>query len=961
MSVRSSEPFLSLVAHDLITRFGTDLSDITIVFPNIRASLFFNGHLYRHSQKPLWAPRYTTIENLFENLSPLTEGDTVLLIKELYESYVEVYNAFAGKPTSETLDEFFFFGEILLNDFDDVDKNLVNAKALFSNLKDLDAFRDDFSHLSEEQAQALLRHFNHIFQGESALKTAFWNIWNILGEVYSSFKEKLFSKQVAYPGMLMRSVVEGELVRFDGRHIVFIGFNVLSKCEQQLFQQLREKASFYWDYDSYYINTEAGRFIKKNISKFGSALDNSMLDHFLSEDKKITFLSSSSESGQAAVIPSWIDSIHEHADFIKPDSAIVLCNEAILPTVIHAIPPEKVENVNITMGFPITLTAINSFVQVLTEMQTKAYRSKDRSFWYKYVLPVLRHPYTNLILPEAKEIEKELVKNNIFYPTVNQLKDTLIFTYAQTTADLVRYLLDIIKKVGSMYVDQDIGTDPYNGLYQESIFRVYQVINRLYGLISTENLAIEKPTFLRLIKKILSSVKVPFHGEPVKGLQVMGALETRTLDFKNILLFNVNEGYMPAGINDNTFIPQFLRVHFDMSTVDHQDSIYAYYFYRLIQRAENITLVYNTDKTGMGKAEISRFLLQLLIDPRIKDKIQRFSLHSQVKPWKPESIVVNKEEEIIVLLRNKYDLNTNKSAKILSPTALNTYIDCSYKFYLEYVRDLRKKEELADELDNSVFGSIFHQAAENLYREIGRVEEDKAFNPFIVQKEHFDRYEEFPHLINKLVLRAFEKVYFKGRKVIEEDFNGEQLINFHVVCKMIERLIRFDKNRTPFTVYGLEWYLKEKYALPDTDICINVGGIIDRLEEKEGRFYIMDYKTGGRSKEYKNMEELFQSKTNRASHIFQTFVYASALSRKKEFNFPVVPALLYMQQITQEDYSPVIVNDKRPIQDFNDINIVFKPLLIEKLKEIFNKEEPFSQTAVTSVCEYCNFKEMCNR
>jgi CRISPR/Cas system-associated exonuclease Cas4 (RecB family) len=955
----NNSPFLSLVANDLIARFGTSLSDIVVVFPNIRASLFFNNYLYQHAQMPLWAPQYKSIESLFENAATFRKGDNIQLIGELYETYIKVYNLYAKTPSTETLDEFFFFGEILLNDFDDVDKNLVNAKSLFSNLRDLDELRDDFKHLSEEQIQALIRRFSHAFQGESSLKTAFWNIWNILGEVYFSFKEKLKIKNIAYPGMLMRSVIESEETTFACKHYVFVGFNVLSKCEQQLFKRLKNKASFYWDYDSYYLQTEAGRFIKKNIQQLGSALDADLFHSFVNSKKEITFFASPSESGQSAIIPVWIESLNQPADFREPNSAIVLCNEAILPTVMHAIPSEKVENVNITMGFPITQTAISSFLQVLTEMQTKGCRNSDKSFWHKYVLPVLRHPYTSLIFPEAKAVEQELVKNNIFFPTTEQLKNSLLFTYVPDTLQLAEYLLKIIQEVGYAYEKSTFLDNTYNGLYQESIFRAYQVVNRLHGLLSTENWQLEKSTFLRLLRKLLSTVQIPFHGEPVKGLQIMGVLETRALDFKNLLLLNVNEGYIPGSTNENTFIPQFLRSHFEMSTIDHQDSIYAYYFYRLIQRAEKITLVYNTDTTQTGKAEMSRFLLQLLIDPQFKDTIQRFTLQSAVKPWQPEAIQIAKNEEIINQLKNKYDLNTSQIGYRLSPTALNSYIDCSYKFYLEYVKELKEKEELMDELDNSAFGSIFHQAAEYLYRAIGHLEEEQEIVPFVVQKEHLDAYIEFPHRIKKIVLRAFENEYFKGRKVVEEDFNGEQLINFHVVCKMLERLIRFDQQRIPFTICGLEKTINIVFSLDERNIQLNLGGTIDRLEEKDGKQYIIDYKTGGKVKNYSTLENLFEQKRDRAAHILQTFVYASTLIQKH--NMPVVPALLYMQEAAKENYSPVILYDKEPIEDFNVLNEEFKVLLLAKIDEIFNSDIPFEQTPITKTCEYCNFKEMCNR
>jgi CRISPR/Cas system-associated exonuclease Cas4 (RecB family) len=969
MSTQFPEPFLSLVAKDLISRFGTDLSDVVVVFPGVRASLFFNQYLYRQAQTPLWAPQYRSIESLFAGASSLRQGDNIQLIAELYEIYIRIYNARTPVPSTETLDEFFFFGEILLNDFDDVDKNLVNALSLFSNLQDLDALRDDFSHLSGEQMEALSRYFKQVFQGESSLKTAFWNIWSLLGEVYFSFKAKLLEKNIAYPGMLMRSVIEDEAAGFPGKHYAFVGFNVLSKCEERLFGQLKQKASFYWDYDAYYLKTEAGRFIQQNISRFGSALDASLFDVFLHTEKKITFLASPSESGQSAVVAPWIASLQKEPSFTQPDSAIVLCNEAILPVVMHAVPPEKVENVNITMGFPITQTAVSSFLQVLTEMQTKGYRPADQSFWYRYVLPVLRHPYTSIIFPEAAEVEKELVKSNIFFPRSEQLRDTLLFSYAPDTLSLAQYLSEIIQKVGRFYESESNNT--YAGLYQESIFRAYQVVSRLHGLLATENLKIEKPTFLRLMRKLLSTVQIPFHGEPVKGLQVMGVLETRALDFKNLLLLNVNEGFMPGSVNENTFIPQFLRIHFGMNTIDRQDSIYAYYFYRLIQRAEKITLVYNTDKTQTGKAEMSRFLLQLLIDPALKNKIKRFSLQSGIQPWQSEPIQVEKDAALLDALKNQYDLNTNPDAYRLSPTALNSYINCSYKFYLEYVKGLRNKEELADELDNSVFGSIFHRAAELLYQAIGtrytvhgtREEASAIVHPalFTVHPDDFDDYLEYPHKVRNLVLRAFEEEYFKGRKVVEEDFNGEQLINFHVICKLLERLIRFDRQRTPFTIHGLEWKVSSIFALDGRNIRLNVGGVIDRLEEKDGKYYILDYKTGGKAKECKSLEELFEQKNDRAAHIFQTFVYASALLQQEDFDRPVAPALLYIQQAAKAGYSPVVVYNKEAIEDFRILNPDFKRLLLEKINELFDSAIPFQQTQITKICEYCDFRDMCNR
>lgn len=959
------EPFLSLVAEDLISRFGPDLSQVTVVFPSRRARLFFNNYLFSHAKVPVWAPRYLSIDELFEQASELRPADPIKLVCELYKIYIEVYNSYASIPSQETLDEFYFFGEILLKDFDDIDKNLANAKSLFSNLEDLDQLRDDFSHLNESQIEALIRYFKHAFQGETSLKTAFWSVWNILGKVYFSYKQKLKNEGISFPGMLMRSVIENEESMFPSEHYVFAGFNVLSKCEKELFKRLRDKASYYWDYDFYYLGdddgfqTEAGRYIRQNLRTFKSPLPSENFDNLLSPDKTIKIIASASESGQSSYISPWIDSLNK-PDFKDPDSVIVLSNENILPVVMHAIPPEKVRDVNVTMGFPINHSPICSFLQVLTEMQVKGYSESGKTFRYKYVLPVLRHPYTKAIFPEAQEVEETLIHNNIFFPAPDILRDKTLFSYAKTTEDLAAYLLKLIELVGKTYEGEEENMDIYNGLYQESVFRAYQAINRLYGLLQTKELEIEKTTFLRLMKKLFSSIKIPFHGEPVKGLQVMGVLETRALDFKNLIILSVNEGFMPGSDTDNTFIPQFLRKHFGLNTVDHQDSVYAYYFYRLIQRAENITLVYNTDKTQTGKAEISRFLLQMLVDPKIT--VERYSLQATIKPLQSQAIEVPKSEALIDKIKSAYDLNTNPEARSLSPSALNIFIDCSLRFYLQYIEGLQVKDELTDELDSSVFGTIFHRSAEMLYREIGGIKKDEMyFKPFLVKREYLDFYNKNQHRLNAIVSAAFSAEYFKGREINPKQYNGEQLINFRVIRHMLKRLIDFDARQTPFYIYGLERKVYANFGLNDDTILLKVGGIIDRLEEKDGAVRIVDYKTGGTAKPYKALKDLVIQKDTRASHIFQTFTYALVLEKDNQIEQKIVPSLIYMQDAGKENYSPVILYEKEDITDFRELSPVFEEVFKEKISELFNSEIPFTQTTASSKCTYCDFKDLCNR
>ena len=966
MNDTSPIPFLRLVVNDLLERFGTNLAELTVVFPSRRARLFFNQYLYEAVNRPVWTPQYTSIDELFESVSDYHKADMIQLIGDLYQTYIEVYNSKSEKPSTETLDEFFFFGEILLNDFDDIDKNAVDVRSLFCNLQDLDRLKDDFSHLSENQLEALSR-FRKIFTGDTALKTAFRSVWNLLGEVYARFKTKLQSQGLAYPGMLMREVIENESLEFPGKHYVFVGFNVLNKCEERLFKRLKSKALFYWDYDDYYLRPEAGypepeagRFIRKNRHTFGSALNTSEFKVFLNHNKEITLLASSSESGQTGIIPLWIESLRQTSDFSAPDTAIVLCNEAILPVVMHAVPADPVENVNITMGFPVTQTPIAGFIQVLSDLQTKGSVAPG-VFHYKYVLPVLRHPYVRTLFPEASEVENAITEGNLFFPDIKTLKNETLFSSTAGAIDLGRYFLNCIETLGKSYKYKDSLEDVYDGLYQESIFRAYQVVNRVYGLMQSGQWTLEKLTFLRLLRKLLSVTQVPFHGEPVKGLQIMGVLETRALDFKHLLLLSVNEGFMPGSANDNTFIPEFLRKHFDMSTVEHQDSIYAYYFYRLIQRAEKITLVYNTDKTQTGKAEMSRFLLQLLLDSRLN--IQRRTLQSSIKPQQTQPIVIPKTEEIVRKIKELYDFNTHPEAKPLTPSNLNTLIDCSLRFYLQKIQGYETPDELSEELDSSVFGTIFHQAAEFLYHEIGKTGGQKQFAAFTVEKAHLDAYlqPEADYRIRRFVSDAFEKIYFKGKRVDETQYNGEQLINFNVICKMLERLIEFDRQRAPFTIIGLEWKDYVFFELNDYPVKLKIGGIIDRLEEKDNRLWILDYKTGGSAKPYKTLEELVLEKDKRASHVFQAFVYASVLIRLNTSKLPIVPALLYMQDAGRENYSPVIEYEKEAITDFRALNPNFEALFLQKINGLFNPDVPFQQTTVISNCNYCEFKDLCNR
>lgn len=953
--------FLQLVANDLLSRYGNDLSGITVVFPNRRARLFFNEYLCRESKQPVWAPSYVGLDELFHQVSTLHTADPLKLLTELYYCYTEAYKNTQKTQAIETFDEFYFFGELLLNDFQDVDKNLVNEMALFSNLAELDQLKDDFEHLDPEQWQVIQRFFNDIATNRTQLKEAFFSIWNILGKVYTTFKEKLISEGIAYDGMLYRLVVEELQANganaFSQKKYAFVGFNVLTECEKTLFKLLKQndKALFYWDFDDYYMtNTqEAGRFMRDNISRFGndlSAIDRNILAR---KQKKIQLIASPSESAQAGYIPHWIKTLKGSESFDKPDSAIVLCNEQNLQAVMHAIPP-SVKQVNITMGFPLTQTPVYSLLTALADLQLKGITDKNERFRYNYVLAVLRHPYIRMAFANSYALQKELIDQNNFFPTAQELNNPLVFCSTTDALSLASYLTTVLKTVAKAYGETE-NNETFSELYNEALFRAFQVLNRLTDLLSTGELKVEQTTFVRLLKRLLATTSVPFHGEPARGLQVMGVLETRNMDFKNVLMMSTNEGVMPKTDHESSFIPHFIRRFFGMTTIEHQDSLYAYYFYRLMQRAENIVFMYNTANQQTGKSEMSRFLLQLLTE--FPQPITQIKLQSEIKPHQTSALQITKTPEVIEKIKQRYDFNTNPQASVLSPSAFNKYLDCSLRFYLQYIEGIKPPKELDDALDSSVLGSVFHKTAELIYREIGKVDDESDnFSPFVVRREQLEGYLAIKGRIDTFVEKAFNQVYFKRTMPINR-YNGEQLIYFRIVKQFVKRLLKTDSAYAPFAIIGLE--KPQQRSIKLNEIEVHIGGTIDRLDSKNGVLRVIDYKTGGTPIEVKQMKQLFESSDKRANYTFQAFVYASIMIEKQSEK--VQPALVYINKSQEEDYSPVIKFDNEPITDFETLKADFETAFTEKLNELFDKESAFCQTQHTKVCEWCDFKNMCGR
>ena len=446
--------FLTYVAQDLINKFGTNLSRVAVVFPNKRASLFMNEQLARLVDKPIWSPSYITISDLFRKHSELTVADPIKLICDLHK----VFTTITG--IEETLDHFYGWGQLLLSDFDDIDKNMATPHEVFANLRDIHEM-DDVSYLTDEQKALLAKFFGNFSKDQnSILKERFLNLWNHFNDIYTVYNQRLAEQVLAYEGALYRQVADNEDIQFNYNTYVFVGFNVLQKVEQKVFTRLKNagKARFYWDFDKYYMNgnNESGHYIKQYLALFPNELNNDdpQIYDNLSKSKDITFTSAPTENVQARFVSHWL---RENGRIeAGRRTAIVLCDESLLQTVVHCIPPE-VEKVNITTGYPLAQSPFAALISTLISIQTENIVRQSGKYRLRQVLKLLRHPYAKYISPRIQEIIDDLNEHKQFYPSREYLSIdeglSLLFKDIHVTDEslplsVAKWLLEVLKHIG---------------------------------------------------------------------------------------------------------------------------------------------------------------------------------------------------------------------------------------------------------------------------------------------------------------------------------------------------------------------------------------------------------------------------------------------------------------------------------------------------------------------------------
>ena len=872
--------FLEHVAEDLLSRYGTNLSRVAVVFPNKRASLFLNEHLARLAGKPIWSPSYITISDLFRSHSSLQVADPILLVCELHR----VFTACTG--IDETLDHFYGWGQLLLSDFDDLDKNMAPADKVLANLRDIHEL-DDTSYLTPEQREMIKRFFSNFSdEHNSELKERFLRLWSHIGEIYHQFNAQLAEKQLAYEGALYRQVATDESIEFEYDTYVFIGFNLLQQVEQTLFRRLERqgKAIFYQDTDEV-------------------------------PPQHINYISAPTENIQARYISEWLTPERIQAG---RRTAIVLCNEGLLQTVIHCL-PESVDKVNITTGYPLSQTSIASLVNTLINMQVHGYSLRKQMFTRRWVESVKRHPYAS-IMPQDFAAERHTEIQPLLHWLIN---------ITQTIA---------VSK--SPIIDSPLDT--------ESLFRMYTLLNRLCGLVDSGVLRVDVITMQRLIVQLITSTSIPFHGEPAEGIQVMGVLETRNLDFDHVLLLSCNEGNMPRGVNDTSFIPYALRKAYGLTTVDYKVAIYQHYFHRLLQRASDVTILYNNATSDGKTAEMSRFMLQLMVDNRIP--ISFLTLKAGQTPQLHAPKTIQKTPDVIAQMQKHF---ANKEGGI-SPTAVNTYLRCQLRFFYRYVCEIAEPDSTEDDMiDNRLFGNIFHKAAQVIYTPfISNTITSMMLDELLKEEVTIER------AVDEAIKQEFFKITDPSRPLPPLD--GLQLINREVIIKYIRLLLEVDRRFAPFRIIDLEKWVSTEIG------GMKVGGIIDRLdsitnpETGESQIRVIDYKTGSRHiKPLPDVTSIFSSESikDHSDYFLQTFLYAHIVRSKSSES--VSPCLLFIQHAGGKDYDPTLGIGKEAVTDIATYSDEFISLFQNLLAEIFNAQLPFTPTDDRKRCETCPFASLC--
>ncbi len=958
------KPFLYQVASLFYEKWEAEVSRLAFVFPNRRTGLFFQKYLSEVADTPLFSPTILTINDLFIQLSGKQSADRISMLFILYDIYIR------QSGSTETFDEFLYWGEMLLNDFDDIDKYMANARMLFSNVTDLREIENDFDFLSDEQIAAIRSFWSSFYpRGDTPNQQQFLAVWQVLYDLYEEFRATLAAEGKGYEGMIFREVVEsmerGESPDLPYEQIVFVGLNALSVSEERFLAQLqkREIADFYWDYVSDKVtdpDNKASYFVSRNLKSFPSSMKLPPEEKVKTE---IEVIGIPSGIGQAKHVYTLLSDWCKEAEMSSEEAlrtAVILPDEHLLIPVLNAI-PEQIRRINVTMGYPLAGTPVASLIEYILALQKNVrYIDRNPLFYFRDVLPVLNHRYILSTSPEIiSSLVKEITENNKIYISHTELEKTplleILFTPVTGVEAFSDYLIKVLEelnKVMSALSDEEEEDAPQrtNDLEQEFIFHYFTTVNRMKEVMKDARIEMKIDTFFRLLKRVTDTITIPFHGEPLSGLQIMGVLETRALDFDRLIILSMNEGIFPQRKAANSFIPYNLRRGFGLPTYEHQDSVWAYHFYRLIERASHVSLLYDTRSNGLQTGEVSRFVHQLHYHYEVpmRDKLVVYNVSSSKTP----PLAVPKREDIM----RRLDAYRKGGSKAISASAINTYLDCPLKFYFSVVEGIREEEEVSETIESDVFGSILHKVMEELY---------KPFQGKMMTVDLLKAIRKDTALLTGAIARAFASEFFKTEVV--RSLTGQNYLIGEMIRKYVEKILERDGKLTPFVYIESERKINGLISLSDHSE-IRLKGFIDRVDEVLDAIRIIDYKSGSGTTTFSSIESLFnKEEKDRAKAVMQVFMYCWMYAHFTENKGKTIqPGIYYVRSLFSDPFDPSVYHriergKSEKVEDFSGYAQAFEEGLRGCLDEIFNPEIPFTQTPTGKACSYCPFKGICGK
>ncbi len=937
--LRAMTSFIGQLVEQLQADFGEQLGEICVVFPSKRACIFFKDHLSRQLDQPSWAPGIYAIEEFIREVHPRTLLDQVSLTFELYPIYAERF-------PDEPFDKFYSWGSMLIKDFDEVDMHLVEARQLFRNLFDLKEIDTTIEAWLNEDGQP------------TEFQQRYLQFWQLMGDFYERLHSKLDQRGMASPGMALREIAESyqkKAPSLPWQHVVFAGFNALAPAEEAMIKALvdRDMATCYWDLDTYYLDDpfqEAGQFYRELKRRWKIEDWNWLGNHLAGNERKITLTGVPQRVGQAKVaglkLREWM------ADEVPAEStAVVLPDENLLFPFLHSL-PEAVGKVNVTMGYPLRNTPLYSLAEAIIQLHESSDRLRpDRPesiYYFRDIRNILRHPYVNnLLRDEARELLREIQKQNLIYISPNYFKKyeeeepghllSFLFQTWHDIGQVISFFLELYQRL-KLALEQN-RNPKLPTVETEYLFHFFTLTQKLRDKLDTYSLDFDLRIFRRLYRDILQTGSIPFSGEPLEGLQVMGMLETRVLDFDRLLILSVNEGVLPAKPNDSSFIPYSLRKEFGLPTHEDKDAIYAYHFYRLLQRAKEVILVYNTQNDTFGSGEKSRFIAQLEAELALRNPQLELTDETVTFPLAPEVVLpleVPKTEPLLEQLRG-FAVETG-----FSPSALSTYLNCPLQFYYRYILRLKEADEPEETMEEHTFGKVLHGALEKLYQ---------PFEGKMVEASDIDG---FADQLSGVIEAEFKQV------TLTDNFQfGRNRLLLGVIKNLIEHLLEIDRSDAPFLVKGLELELETQLTTLKMPEGVKLRGFLDRVDEVKGITRIIDYKTGKVSRlDLKDFEEIREGQKKREP--FQLSTYAYLFLRNEALPGEVSPGIYFMRNLSEGLQFLQTGPTKSTVLDLESL-LDYESEMVALIDEIFDPELPFLQTEEEDRCRFCAYKQMCVR